>query len=691
MNAGDSSEVIFVEWLSVNNWRQVILPELMKRRVKRLHVFDVATGQWPALNTLATAQGIQLVQLDFKIVDLRDELGQSLQFRLLYEDLAQLRASLETSSHVKEFLAHYPSDDRLSLFLAKGAVCDYDFNGPAKFNQLWHVLTLIAVVRWHLSSWQQDNVAARLFINNRPWFDELSRYAQAQQVTLHLSGAFQSRKSPLLKIKQLLPKLKNFRACQKVVLHYLKKIWILPSTPSPVVSPPRLATEYWGYLNLDRPECNSDLLFLQGSRLRGEEVTLLFNSMLDPLDESKWRVLHRHGLSAIALTPQANLLSATEAVTFTPQTANLPVLKLDKSTHESVYLWEQTQAYYRLKNYWKQLFRENNIKLTTSWYKYDAQHMVMADALKEVGGVATLYQRAYESNPSAGTAVSTDIVFGFSRRSAEVEKAGGSRFNYYVVVGYVGDYRFAPLKDLCAGLRQRLRQAGAKKIVAFFDENSLDDSRWFTGHEFTQENYEFVLDAVLRDSTLGLIIKPKTPRNLIQRLGRVSQKLLEAEATGRCYVFREGALQGAYSPAAAALAADLAIHESLGAGTAGLESALSGVPTFLLDREGWVKSPLYQLGIGKSVFLTWEELWNNVERFFHDPQERKILGNWSTFLPELDPYRDGQAAQRMGNFLQHLLHELKNGQTREVAIQTVAESFARQWGEDKIIRGALDV
>ena len=91
---------------------------------------------------------------------------------------------------------------------------------------------------------------------------------------------------------------------------------------------------------------------------------------------------------------------------------------------------------------------------------------------------------------------------------------------------------------------------------------------------------------------------PKVPRTLRKRLGPVAELLARAEATGRCYVFETGVLHGSFPPAVAAMAADIAVHQELWAATAGLEAALAGVPTLLLDRDGWSSSPLYQLGEG---------------------------------------------------------------------------------------------
>jgi hypothetical protein len=53
-------------------------------------------------------------------------------------------------------------------------------------------------------------------------------------------------------------------------------------------------------------------------------------------------------------------------------------------------------------------------------------------------------------------------------------------------------------------------------------------------------------------------------------------------------------------------------------------------------------------------------------------------------LNELDPFRDGRAADRMGMFLSWLLQGLKAGKDRNVVMANAAERYGQMWGYDKI-------
>jgi hypothetical protein len=117
-----------------------------------------------------------------------------------------------------------------------------------------------------------------------------------------------------------------------------------------------------------------------------------------------------------------------------------------------------------------------------------------------------------------------------------------------------------------------------------------------------------------------------------------------------------------------------------------MEAALAGVPTLLLDRDGWPVSPLYRLGVGQVVFTSWPDLWAACQAHWRDPHGVPGLGDWTPMLDELDPFRDGLAARRMGNYLRDLLQGLQSGESRETVLARTAECYARQWGPDKVMR-----
>jgi len=62
------------------------------------------------------------------------------------------------------------------------------------------------------------------------------------------------------------------------------------------------------------------------------------------------------------------------------------------------------------------------------------------------------------------------------------------------------------------------------------------------------------------------------------------------------------------------------------------------------------------------------------------------LGNATPILDKIDPFRDGKASQRIGEFVSSYLEELDNGLSSDDAVRFATNQFAEKWGQDKIVR-----
>ena len=241
------------------------------------------------------------------------------------------------------------------------------------------------------------------------------------------------------------------------------------------------------------------------------------------------------------------------------------------------------------------------------------------------------------------------------------------------------------LKKKAGQIRKIIQENGASTILSFTDESTAADGRWHTGHSHMRQDYQFLLEKCLREPWLGLILKPKVPTTLRQRLDTVASLLEAALKTGRCYLFEGGPVLSSFPPAIAAMSADLAIHGHLSSPTAALEASLTGTPTLLLDREGWSVSPLYELGEGQTVFRDWDSLWMAVLEK-RTNQKASYIGDWSPMLERLDPFRDSFGAARMGNFVKAVFEDLKRGAPKRDALENAAQVYRKKWGEDKVLR-----
>ena len=160
----------------------------------------------------------------------------------------------------------------------------------------------------------------------------------------------------------------------------------------------------------------------------------------------------------------------------------------------------------------------------------------------------------------------------------------------------------------------------------------------------------------------------------------------KAEKTGRCYIYENtGRHTTLAPPVLAGLSADICISGHLGGGTAALECALAGLPTLLIDREGCPESKLYELPEGKVIFKDWPSAIDAVMENFNKPGGIHDFGDWSTIINELDPFRDGNAAKRIGNYLHWLIQGFEEELDRESVMENAAEKYRKQWGNEMVL------
>lgn len=683
-----------VEKLNCISWLFQILPHFIKMRFKNKRINDIlyyidATrcGIFAARATLRLAT-VQLERLNFRLVNVIDEAGNSIENRIVFRDLFEVQKDIIADHKFQKLLRTKSIKHNTPIFLAKRAIANELYE-----DTIGRALFIIQVLAWKRRVTGNKIVNIVLFIYRRPWMRVICNYAKEYGVEVRAIRRFSINWKEIF--RQVLGSrmiwLRNvyYDFFSHGLLGLIKRLKrgirlydssLISNTSS------RLALEYNGNLNLRKPELYSDLFFWQQSELSGKDIVVTFAIPQDPLDAKKLRECEQEGITPVALDPRAIALPGFPVFYNRPRALSFSGMsKIFTRNIEERYIQQQLNEYQDSYDYWHDFFKRYNIKIFLSWYKYDAKHIVIADALKNLGGVGIVYQRAFEDLPSPRLAVATDVVFGFSKQSVAIELLSNSAISYHIVTGYIGDHRFNLLREPAREIRNNLIKHGAQHILSFFDENSWHDARWHAGHQFMRENYAFLLEKVLNTPWLGLIFKPKKPSTLRDRLGESLAELLrKAEETKRCIVIGGGALHSSYPPALAALASDVAIHGHLCAATAGFEAALAGVPTVLLDREGWSMSSLYKIGKGRVAFTNWQEIWSSCEQYFNNPSGSPGFGSWEPMINEMDSFRDGRGAERAGMYLNCLLDGFKAGLPRGVVMADAAERYGKMWGADKI-------
>jgi len=672
--------IIFCENLTLRSFFSSLLPFLLQRRcIKKETVcvllFNCSRAMLEVARYLKNLIGMECSLIKYSIEDIRDENGYSVRLKVAYQELAKFQMKIEDGPTFRALTDCLKSEGRLIRFLSK-CLCKYDPSGIDGHKYIWNALLLINIFACIARKNHERNHGIFVFLEKRIWWKSLQDYGARIGVTIKALPR-------QLKFEYKLKRSDRFFLRQTIDAVIRKRVFHSNQASANSGKNPCVATEYYGHLNLNRPELYSDVFFLNNSELQGSDTKLFFRDRSISLDRDMYNELRSHGITPIVLDPRASKVPEAYIHNFKIKSTHRKITARGPAA-EAKWLQREATEFDWLKSYWHDIFVQHGVKVYFHWYKYDAEHMAIADAMKDLGGIMALYQRSFEVQPTAETTLSLDIEFGFSPNEAELERKNKSHISYHVTTGYPGDFRFPLLRNEAIRIREDLRRNGAKHILAYFDENTIDDPRWFASHEFTKKNYAYILNKVLANPWLGLVVKPKSPSNLRQRLGLVCDLLDAALVSNRCYLLSGGVLQGSYPPSVAALAADLAIHDSLAAATAGLESALCGTPTLLMDFEGWPGNKLYRLGLGRVVFTDWDSAWEACCEHFGAKHQKNKYGDWSPMLNELDPFRDGRAAERIGTYLKWLLDGFKAGFDRETVMADAAERYCRLWGYDKI-------
>jgi hypothetical protein len=334
--------------------------------------------------------------------------------------------------------------------------------------------------------------------------------------------------------------------------------------------------------------------------------------------------------------------------------------------------------------YWHDFFVSYGVKVNVNNWDFSRDSVPMHLALENAGGVSVSYQWSNLSFLSISQASAADVFFSFGPAYKRVFVKSGTLAKTLAFCGYITDHSFAAVRPESLSIRKKLKEQGAKFVVCFFDESSSDNRHSILTHNRSRRTYEWFLEQLLADQTLGLVLKPGYPRTLKERLGHVSGLLERAMETGRCVMLDTGRHVTDEYPAQAAQAADLCVA-LLFSGTAGLEAYLAGTPTVFLDLERCYWDPVYSWGRGTAVFDSFEKLQDGICEFRQNYELGSEIGNLSHWVEGRDSFRDGRAAHRMGQYIEWLRETLSAGGSREEALGYAHRRYSEEWGPHAVV------
>ena len=189
----------------------------------------------------------------------------------------------------------------------------------------------------------------------------------------------------------------------------------------------------------------------------------------------------------------------------------------------------------------------------------------------------------------------------------------------------------------------------------------------------------------MEDPCLGLLIKSKGKSWKEVQNDGLNGLVERAKNSNRIHEMNPLA-----SPADAAISSDFTV--GITSISALAVAALQGNRVIYLDYERVDQGPqknyciLHSLGSNRCVFYEAQLLRQAITDYFNNPAANPNLGNATPILDKIDPFRDGKASQRIGEFVSSYLEELDNGLSSDDAVRFATNQFAEKWGQDKIVR-----
>ena len=331
--------------------------------------------------------------------------------------------------------------------------------------------------------------------------------------------------------------------------------------------------------------------------------------------------------------------------------------------------------------YWEDFFRQNNVKIL---FKPGSLFSVVDIAGKLAGAVTISYQYSNHFACDMSHYDSCDVFFVWGKAYEKAYRHKHSEVANFIHSGYVFDYAFNSLQERATVLREDFLNKGVDFVLSIFDENlNIANFTCMEGFVFNMVSvYHALFEYAANNPTVGIIIKPKKKWN--------ETFLKSSECTSSIIQYLEKQerikfLDIAKFPAEAGKASDLAVGMTSNSAAA-LECWLAGVPSIFYDSAVVGPSnPDYRAGRNKVIFDNTRTM---IARIDHYRKTRDLsdggFADWSQFIEENDPFRDGKANQRIGFYIKTLLSDLDRGLPKEEAVKNANGIYAKQFGEDKI-------
>jgi hypothetical protein len=266
--------------------------------------------------------------------------------------------------------------------------------------------------------------------------------------------------------------------------------------------------------------------------------------------------------------------------------------------------------------------------------------------VSETVGVSTIaYQYSNMGSLSPIMMTTADKMLLFSEGYKKLYQFEGITPKNFVYGGYLYDGVSKYFEQKIQEHRNLLINAGAQFVICFFDE-TVQTGKWgLVGKNDHLSELHELSQFIIDNPNIGLVLKSQYLRFTPSTLYPDDELIQKAKNTGRYLELMEGTHRNEIYPVEAALVSDICISHKFGA-TAGLEAAVAGVKTVLLDTFGChtIHDDIYN-----SADIIYEDMSSLLKALseYKMGTGHPLLGDWSEILTHFDPYHDGKSVERL--------------------------------------------
>lgn len=446
----------------------------------------------------------------------------------------------------------------------------------------------------------------------------------------------------------------------------------------------------WG---LEPEKERSDLFWLPQSGIPDDQILVYFDRPDTPASDEALAIMQGHGWQPVVLRRDIGTVAAAMFRSYFRRldwrrlllillSSPFWLLEQPRLRGTAHWCWQCVARSAALAAIWQAFFASHGVRLHSDYADLGVEQSV---ALEWQGGLNLRTDNTFTYSPAlrfAWRALPFDVFFAWGPYLAsalqELDFAG---ITTLVTCGYLFDYLFESARPRAAGLRRELQAAGAHKIVCFFD-STFTKTTW-TSRQEVEDVYRALLTEVVENPLLGLVLKPKQIRSgTVLETPELRGLLDKALGTGRCAILEHKSYMHQVSPCEAALVSDLAIGYPIN--SAVIEAVLAGVPGVHIDLTKQHSHQFYEVGYEKFVFDDLDRAMDAIRRWIRNPANEPGLGDHSAVIEQIDPFRDGKAARRMGQYMASLLEGFDQGLHRDDVVRRASRLYAEKYGAQHV-------